>query len=77
MQDLNDIFAAEEERLLAEGRAAIAAEDAAWNALPQAERDRILAEREAKWDALFRALDVEADEEDDEDAEEEEDDDDE
>jgi hypothetical protein len=75
MQDLNDIFAAEEERLLAEGRAAIAAEDAAWNALPQAERDRILAEREAKWDALFRALDVEADEEDDEDAEEEDDDD--
>ena len=75
MQDLNDIFAAEEERLLAEGRAAIAAEDAAWNALPQAERDRILAEREGKWDALFRALDVEADEEDDEDAEEEDDDD--
>ena len=75
MQDLNDIFAAEEERLLAEGRAAIAAEDAAWNALPQAERDRILAEREAKWDALFRARDVEADEEDDEDAEEEDDDD--
>ena len=75
MQDLNDIFAAEEERLLAEGRAAIAAEDAAWNALPQAERDRILAEREAKWDALFWALDVEADEEDDEDAEEEDDDD--
>ena len=52
MQDLNDIFAAEEERLLAEGRAAIAAADAAWNALPQAERDRIQAERAARLDAL-------------------------
>jgi hypothetical protein len=38
-------------------------------------QNRILAEREGKWDALFRALDVEADEEDDEDAEEEDDDD--
>ena len=66
-----DLFNEEEERLLKEGRAEIAAEDAAWQALPQAERDRILAEREAKraeWDALYSALDDEALEDEDEDA---------
>lgn len=73
MEDINDIFAAEEERLLAEGRAAIAAEDAAWDALPQAERDRIAEER---WAALFSALDEEYDEEEDDDDDAEQDDDD-
>ena len=56
MTNIWDLFNEEEERLLAEGRAEIAAEDAAWQALPQAERDRIIAEREAKnaeWDALL------------------------
>ena len=75
MTDIWELFREEEERRVAAERKLIAVEDAAWNALPQAERDRIIAEREAKWDALFRALDVEADEEDDKDAEEEDDDD--
>jgi hypothetical protein len=75
MTDIWELFREEEERRVQEERKLIVAEDAVWAALPQAERDRIIAEREAKWDALFSALDVEADEEDDEDAEEEDDDD--
>jgi len=76
MEDINDIFAAEEARLLAEGQAAIAAEDAAWDALPQAERDRLAEESAARWAALFSALDREAEEEDAEDDDAEQDDDD-
>ena len=53
MQDMNDIFREEEERLLAEGRAAQAAEDAAWYALPQAERDRISEERAARFAVML------------------------
>ena len=53
MTDIWDMFNEEEERRVAAERKLIAAEDAAWQALPQAERDRINAEREAKWDALF------------------------
>jgi hypothetical protein len=74
MTNIWDLFNEEEERLLAEGRAEIAAEDAAWQALPQAERDRINAEREAKnaeWDALLS--DEEPEDEEPEDEEEEED----
>lgn len=68
MQDMNDIFREEEERLLAEGRAAQAAEDAAWYALPQAERDRISEERAARFAVMLAdAADDEAeDAEDDE-----------
>jgi hypothetical protein len=55
-----DLFKEEEERRVEAERKIIAAEDAAWQALPQAERDRINAEREAKWDALYSALDDEA-----------------
>lgn len=65
--DIWDIFAEEEAKRLAETRAEIAAEDAAWRALPQAERDRILAEREDKWDALFSAADPEDEDDDDDD----------
>ena len=67
MTNIWDLFNEEEERLLAEGRAEIAAEDAAWQALPQAERDRITAEREAKnaeWDALLSDEEPEDDEDD-------------
>ena len=46
--DIWDMFRGEEERRLEQERAAIAAEMAAWRALPQAEQDRISAEREAK-----------------------------
>lgn len=67
MTNIWDLFNEEEERLLAEGRAEIAAEDAAWQALPQAERDRIIAEREAKnaeWDALLSDEEPEDEDED-------------
>ena len=72
MTNIWDLFNEEEERLLAEGRAEIAAEDAAWKALPQAERDRISAERQARLDALFGAEDSDEDE-DEEDEDEDED----
>lgn len=52
MTNIWDLFKEEEERRVQEERKLIAAEDAAWRALPQAERDRIIAERQAKWDAL-------------------------
>jgi hypothetical protein len=52
MTDIWEWFREEEERRLEAERKIIAAEDAAWAALPQAERDRIIAEREAKWEAL-------------------------
>jgi len=71
MENMTDIFREEEARLLAEGRAAIAAETAAWNALSQAERDAITAEREARFAALDDA--AEDDEGDDEDEDEDED----
>jgi hypothetical protein len=79
MTNIWDLFNEEEERLLEEGRAEIAAKDAAWQALPQAERDRINAEREAKWDALFSGVsddeqpDDDDDDEDDDDEDEDED----
>ncbi len=75
MTNIWDLFKEEEERLLKEGRAEIAAKDAAWQALPQAERDRINAEREAKWDALYSALDDEQPEDDEDEDEEDNDDD--
>jgi len=74
MTNIWDLFKEEEERRLEAERKIIAAEDAAWQALPQAERDRINAEREAKWDALFSALDDEALEDEDEDEDEDEED---
>lgn len=64
MQDLSDIFREEEERLLAEGRAAQAAEDAAWYALPQAERDRISEERAARFAVMLGDAADDEDEED-------------
>ncbi len=74
MTNIWDLFKEEEERRLEAERKIIAAEDAAWQALPQAERDRINAEREAKWDAFFSALDDEALEDEDEDEDEDEED---
>ena len=73
MTNIWDLFNEEEERRVAAERKLIAAEDAAWQALPQAERDRITAEREAKWDALFSAApDDEEPEDEDEDEDEDE-----
>lgn len=71
MTDIWELFREEEERRVQEERKLIAVEDAAWNALPQAERDRIIAEREAKWEALSDEpeTDDEDEEEDDDDDE--------
>jgi hypothetical protein len=71
MTDIWELFREEEERRVAAERKLIAVEDAAWNALPQAERDRIIAEREAKWEALSDEpeTDDEDEEEDDDDDE--------
>ena len=47
--DIWDEIRLDEERRVEAERKIIAAEDAAWRALPQAEKDRISAEREAKF----------------------------
>jgi len=73
MENLNDIFREEEDRLLAEARAEIAAENAAWWALTQAERDAITAAREARYAALAEASEEDDEEEEDEEDEEDED----
>jgi len=65
--DIWDIFEQEEAKRLEEERAAIAAELAAFRALPQAEQDRISAERQAKLDALFGAADPDEDDEEEDD----------
>ena len=49
MTDIRNDFADYIAELEARAKAEIAKEDAAWAALPQAEKDRILAEREAKY----------------------------
>jgi hypothetical protein len=46
---LGDLFLEEETRLLEKGREEIAREKAEWDALPQSEKDRINAEREARY----------------------------
>jgi hypothetical protein len=64
MTNIWDLFQEEEERLLEKGRAEIAAEDLLWRALPQAERDRINAEREALFDISDEELDEDEDDDD-------------
>lgn len=71
MKTLDELFAEEEEKRLAKEKAEIAAEDAAYKALPQEEKDRLDAEREAYWQRIEDAA-AESDEDEDE-AEEEED----
>lgn len=71
---LDELFSQEEAEREAKGRAEIAAERAAWDALPQAEKDRWRAEREAKWEAMEAAAEDD-DGTDDEDEEEDEQDD--
>ena len=77
MTDIWELFREEEERRVAAERKLMAAEDAAWAALPQAERDRIIAEREAKWDARPDEPETDDEEYEDEEYEDEEEDDDE
>jgi hypothetical protein len=64
--NLFDMIAEDEEKALAETRTQIAAEKAAYDALPQEEKDRLAAEAAARWDALGASDDEIADEEDDE-----------
>ena len=65
---MGDIFAEEEAKRLAEGRAEIAAEKAAWEDLSQAERDRISKDRADRYEEMFELA-----QEDDEDEQDEED----
>lgn len=55
MKTLDELFSEDEEKRLAQHRAEQEAEMKAWWALPQSERERICAEREAKWDAIYEA----------------------
>ena len=71
MEDLNDLFREEEDRLLATAREEISAIDAIWAALSQAERDVILAANKASLYDLPE--DDEEDDEEDEDEDEDED----
>ncbi len=64
---LDELFAQDEEERLAKTRAEMAAEKAAWDALPQEEKDRINAEREAYWDQFETPADVDDDEDEEED----------
>lgn len=61
--DLSNIFKEYEDQALSKARAEIAVEDAAWNALPQAERDRINAERESRFQDIPDSEDEDEDEE--------------
>jgi hypothetical protein len=76
MTNIWDLYKEEEERRVEAERKIIAAEDAAWRALPQAERDRISAERQARLEALFGAEDSDEDDEDEDEDDEEDNDDD-
>lgn len=58
---LNELFIEDEAKRLAKAREEMAAE---WKALPQSEKDRIIAEYEAKWEIALEASIEEEDEED-------------
>jgi hypothetical protein len=64
-QDFADIFAEEEEARLAEARKVISAEDAAYAALSQEEKDQINKARDAYWEYLDGLTEVDRDEDDD------------
>jgi hypothetical protein len=53
---LDELIAGEQETALARTRAEMAAEKAAWEAIPQAERDRQTAAMEAKYGAAQEAV---------------------
>jgi uncharacterized protein (DUF2267 family) len=72
LKTLEELFAEEEAKRLAAERAQIAEEDAAYHALPQAEKDRLQAKRDAYW-ARIEAAEEAAANEPDEDEEEDDD----
>lgn len=55
MNSMGNLMDEYEAELLAKGKAEIAAEDAAFNALPREEQQRILAERAAKMADFFES----------------------
>lgn len=67
MQDMNELFQQEEDKALAQIRTEMAEEQKRWDALPQAERDRLNAERQTRLEALFDDVGDEASEDEDED----------
>ena len=72
MENLNDIFAEEEARRLAEAKAEMAKEKAAYDALSDEEKAKLAADREAywaKWEAALEAAGIDEDEDEDEDDE--------
>lgn len=68
MKTLGELFAEDEERRLEITRREMAEEKAAWEALPQEEKDRLSREAEEKW-ASFDSVDDFQDEEEEEDDE--------
>lgn len=67
-QLLDDIFREEEERLFQQGRAEITQETAAWELLSQSEKDRINAEREARFANVPEEEEEEPEDEEDDDS---------
>lgn len=58
LQPFVDVIAEYEAEQLAKAKAEIAAEDAAWAALPQAEKDRINAQKAAEAEELQRRIEA-------------------
>lgn len=74
---LDELFSRDEEERLAKVKAEMAAEKAAWDALPQEEKDRVNAEREKFWESMEdNSVDSSEDDEDEDDQDDEEEDDD-
>lgn len=55
MTTFHELFSQDEAERLAKDKIEQEAEMKAWWALPQSERERICAERDAKWDAIYEA----------------------
>lgn len=72
LKTMDELFAEEEAKRLASEKAEIAKEDAAYHALPQAEKDRLQAERDAYWARIAAAEEAATDEDEGEDEEDEE-----
>jgi len=72
LKTMDELFAEDEAKRLADGKKQIAAEDAAYHALPQAEKDRLQAERDAHWARIADAEEAAGDDDETDDDEEEE-----
>lgn len=66
LKTLEELFAEEEAKRLASEKAQIAEEDATYHALPQAEKDRLQAKRDAYWARIEAAEEAATDEDEDE-----------